>query len=101
MEVYWWENHEPDNIRIQMGSQNWNHDQEHEIVKMFYMRKKHPEEGGAYPDRTIWKDKSLVLLAAQGKLLTTRNGYSLNESCEDICGNVIDICVDSELYYFK
>ena len=34
-----WEDDE-DDLNIQIGSQNWNHKQEHPIVKMLFMRQK-------------------------------------------------------------
>ena len=94
MEVYWTEG-DPDRMDIRIGSEGWNHHYPHRIVKMLYMRQKHPEEGGNYPDRTIWKDKSLILLDAAGKIWKTRRGYSLNERSEEQCENCIDIQIDS------
>ena len=82
MGVYWTEGDE-NRVDIRIGSQGWNHEFEHPFVKMLYMRQKHPEEGGNYPDRTIWKDKSVILLDASGKIWKTRRGYSLNERHEE------------------
>ena len=46
---------------------------------MYYMRQKHDEEDGEYPNREIWKDKSLILLDTAGNVYTTKNGYRLDQ----------------------
>ena len=99
-EVYWTEG-DPDKVDLRIGSDNWNHKQEHPIVKMYYMRQKSDEEDGDYPDRTIWKDKSIILLDSAGKVFKTKQGYKLNEQCKKIYENCIDIQVDAESFFVK
>ena len=70
-------------------------------MKVCYLKQKHPEEGSDYPDRTIWKDKTLLLLDSAGNVYKTRRGYALNEQNEKIHDNCIDIEVDAESYYCK
>ena len=38
LQLFWENDEEGDSIDIQIGSQNWNHKQEHPIVKMVFMR---------------------------------------------------------------
>lgn len=38
LQLFWEDDEEGDSIDIQIGSQNWNHKQEHPIVKMIFMR---------------------------------------------------------------
>ena len=77
LEVYWTED-DTNDVALRMGSDNWNHKQENQIVKVYYMRQKSDEEDGDYPNRTIWKDKSLLLLDTAGNVFKTKQGYRLD-----------------------
>ena len=86
-----WDEGDSSEVEIQIGSENWNHSQANPIVKMIYMRQKCPEESEDYPNRTIWKDKSMILLDTAGVVYKTKRGYSMNEKNEKIHENCIDI----------
>ena len=68
---------------------------------MYYMRQKHDEEDSEYPNRTIWKDKSLILLDTAGNVYKTKEGYRLDQQTKKIHSNCIDIQIDSESYFVK
>lgn len=68
---------------------------------MIYMRQKCPEEKEDYPNRTIWKDKSMIMLDQAGVVYKTKRGYSMNEKNEKIHDNCIDIQIDADKFYVK
>ena len=68
---------------------------------MIYMRQKCPEEQEDYPNRTIWKDKSMILLDSAGNVYKTKRGYSMNEKNKKIHDNCIDIQIDADKFYVK
>ena len=86
-----WDEGDSGEVDIRIGSENWNHGQANPIVKMIYMRQKNPEESEDYPNRTIWKDKSMLLLDTAGVVYKSKRGYSMNEKNEKIHENCIDI----------
>ena len=90
LEVYWAEGN-PDSIEIRIGSDNWNHQYPCQIVKMLFVRQKNHEEPSDYPNRTIWKDKSMILLDTAGTVWKTNKGYGWNEKCIKIHEKCIDI----------
>lgn len=68
---------------------------------MCFIRTKNRDEGAEYPHRTIWKDKSLLLLDTAGNVYKCRNQYSWNEGVDKLQSNCIDIAIDSETYFAK
>ena len=68
---------------------------------MIFMRQKCNQESEDYPNRTIWKDKSMILLDAEGKVYKTHNLHGWHESIYKIHDNCIDIHIDEEKFYVK
>ena len=69
IQIYWDDN---GRLEIKFDSFNWKFPMPHRIVKMTYLRRRNTEENKPYAQRTLWKDKSLLILDQAG------NSYRLD-----------------------
>ena len=59
IQLYWDDN---GRLEIKFDSFNWKFPNPYRIMKMAYLRRRNDEEKTSFDQRTLWKDKSLLLL---------------------------------------
>ena len=94
IQIYWDDN---GRLEIKFDSFNWKFPISHRIIKMTYLRRRNDEENKSYYSRTLWKDKSLLILDQAGNSYRLE-GYWWHKAPIALRKNCINIDTHSDQY---
>ena len=95
IQIYWDDN---GRLEVKFDSFNWKFPNPFRIQKMVYHRRRNEEEiNKSFESRTLWKDKSLLLLDQAGNIYRL-DGYWWHKAPIKMQNNCLDIVTHSDKY---